>query len=75
MTWMHTLYDLITWTDAWHPYYRVVNDNLVNKANKYKKEIYVWTVNEEKAADDLKKYSVNGIITDEVTLIQKTLNQ
>jgi len=74
MTWMHTLYDLITWSDAWHPHYRIVNDNLVKKAKKYGKEIYVWTVNEEPTITKLCDYSVNGLITDEVALIYNSLN-
>ncbi len=74
MTWMHTLYDLIAWSDAWHPHFRVVNDNLVKKAEKYGKEIYVWTVNEESVLSNLLRYPINGIISDEVALIHKSLN-
>ncbi len=74
MTWMHTFYDLITWTDAWHPHFRVVNDSLVKKAKKYNKELYVWTVNEEPILTKVLEYSVNGVITDNVAYIQKSLN-
>jgi glycerophosphoryl diester phosphodiesterase len=74
MTWLHTLYDLITWTDAWHPHHRIVNDRLVKKAQKYNKELYVWTVNEEPIFTKLLDYSVTGVITDKVGLIYNSLN-
>jgi len=72
--WLHTTYDRITWTDAWHPYYKVLNKKLIHKAQKLGKEIYVWTVNED---DDLKKvmdYPVNGIISDEVKSVKQLLD-
>jgi len=71
---IHTLYDLITWSDAWHPHFRLVNDNLVKKAEKYGKELYVWTVNEENILSNLLKYPINGIISDQVALIHKSIN-
>jgi glycerophosphoryl diester phosphodiesterase len=74
MTWLHTSYDKITWTDAWHPHYRVVNKWLVKKAIKNKKEIYVWTVNEIPIVERLLRYPINGIITDEVSRIKNYLS-
>ena len=71
---IHTLYDLSTWSDAWHPHFRLVNDKLVKKAEKYGKELYVWTVNEENILRNLLKYPINGIISDQVALIHKTIN-
>ena len=75
MTWMHTIYDLITLADAWHPHHRVLTDGLVSKAKKYAKQLYVWTVNEREVLDNVLKYPVNGIISDEVGLMKKYLNQ
>jgi glycerophosphoryl diester phosphodiesterase len=63
-TWMHTMYDLMTFTDAWHPHYRVLTDELMNKSIKHGKELYVWTVNEEESIRQVLRYPVHGIITD-----------
>jgi glycerophosphoryl diester phosphodiesterase len=74
MTWMHTMYDLITLADAWHPHYRVLTDGLVSKAKKYAKQLYVWTVNEKEVLENVIKYPVNGIISDEVGSMKKYLD-
>jgi glycerophosphoryl diester phosphodiesterase len=71
MTWMHTIYDIITLSDAWHPNYRVLTDGLVNKAKKYAKQLYVWTVNDTEVLEKVLKYPVDGIISDEVDIIEK----
>jgi glycerophosphoryl diester phosphodiesterase len=73
MTWLHTAYDIITASDAWHPHYRVVNEQLVNKALRNNKEIYVWTVNEISVLQHLIHYPINGIITDNVNVISEYL--
>jgi glycerophosphoryl diester phosphodiesterase len=73
MTWMHTLYDVITWSDAWHPHFKVLNGYLADKAAKLGKEIYVWTVNDEKILHKIMKYAIQGIITDNVSEIRSVL--
>ncbi|MCK4754127.1 MAG: glycerophosphodiester phosphodiesterase [Calditrichia bacterium] len=70
MTWMHTMYDLITWCDAWHPHYRVLTKNLVKKAKKYAKKLYVWTVNDAEILEKVLNFSIDGIISDEVDSIK-----
>lgn len=72
-TWMHTMYDIITWADAWHPHFRVLNERLVNKAKKNKKEIYVWTVNEIQILERIFRYPIDGIISDNVSVISEFL--
>lgn len=73
LTWIHTSYDLLTWSDAWHPHFKVLNQALVNKAKKYKKEIYVWTVNQERILKKIVHYPINGIISDHTKLISQVL--
>ena len=73
-TWIHTLYDAITFTDAWHPHFRVLNESLVKKAKKFDKEIYVWTVNDHKAMQKINQFPINGIITDNVKMVHNFLN-
>ncbi len=75
LTWMHTLYDMITWSDAWHPHYKVVNKRLVKKAEKYRKEIFVWTVNQENILNKLLQYPIKGIISDDTKSISQFLQK
>ena len=70
MTWMHNMYDLITWSDAWHPHYRVLTKSLVKKAKKHTKQLYVWTVNDAEVLEKVLNYSVDGIISDEVETLK-----
>jgi len=71
LTWMHTAYDLVTSTDAWHPHYKVLDDYLMEKALKHNKQIYVWTVNDEDTLRQISRYPVQGIITDDIKLVRK----
>ncbi|TFH01606.1 MAG: glycerophosphodiester phosphodiesterase [Calditrichales bacterium] len=73
LTWLHTAYDRITWTDAWHPHFKVVNRNLIEKAAKLGKEVYVWTVNDPEVMQKIMSFNVNGIISDDVQTIKKSL--
>lgn len=75
MTWMHTMYDFITLADAWHPHYRVLTKDLVAKAKKYAKQMYVWTVNDKEVLDKVLKYPVDGIISDEVAAMKNFLGK
>ena len=75
MTWMHTMYDLITLADAWHPHYRVLTKSLVNKAKKYAKQLYVWTINDIETLERVLKYPVDGIISDEVGVMKNYLGK
>lgn len=74
MSWMHTTYDIISWTNAWHPHYHIVDEKLINKALKNKKEIYVWTANEIPILKQLIQYPINGIITDDVAMVKNFLS-
>lgn len=71
---IHTLYDKSVFTDAWHPYYTILSKPFEKKANKYKKQIYVWTANDESVIRGITDYEVDGIITDNVGLTKKVLD-
>jgi glycerophosphoryl diester phosphodiesterase len=75
MTWMHTLYEIITLSDAWYPPYRVLTKNLINKAKKYAKQLYVWTVNDTEILEKVLEYPVDGIISDEVTSMKNYIGE
>ena len=51
-------------SDAWHPHHKNATDGLIEKAHQLKKEIYIWTVNDETDLQRIEKYRFNGIITD-----------
>jgi len=74
MTWMHTLYDMITWSDAWHPHHRVLTKGLVKKAKKYSKQLFVWTANDEEILSKISTHKIDGIISDEVTTVKSFLD-
>lgn len=61
---LHELIEIFLSSDAWHPHYKNVNDAFIKKALKMKKEIYIWTVNEESILKKIERYDFNGIITD-----------
>jgi glycerophosphoryl diester phosphodiesterase len=75
LSWLHTAYDLITWSDAWHPHFSIVNDYLVRKAEDNRKELYVWTVNNRQIHDKITKYPITGIITDDVVTMKDLQNE
>ena len=56
--------DMILLSDAWHPHFSLVTDNMVKSAEKLNKEIYVWTIKKKSDIDNFPLEHVNGIITD-----------
>jgi glycerophosphoryl diester phosphodiesterase len=74
-TWMHTMYDLVTFADAWHPHYRVLTEDLITKSIKHGKELYIWTVNEVDIIQEVLRYPVHGIITDRPLLLRTQLGK
>ena len=72
---IHNLYDLITFTDAWHPSQRILSESLVKRAKKRGKELYIWTVNDEQIIRRVCEFPVDGIITDNVPLVKKIVDQ
>jgi glycerophosphoryl diester phosphodiesterase len=72
--WLHTAYDQIVYTDAWHPHINLIKNKFKNKALRLRKKIYVWTVNDIETVNKLKDFSIDGIITDNVKLVKLTLD-
>ncbi|MCK5032834.1 MAG: glycerophosphodiester phosphodiesterase [Calditrichia bacterium] len=70
---LHTAYDRLVFTDAWHPYFNIINKTLLNKAKRLGKKLYVWTVNDIETINKLKDTSIDGIITDNVKFVKETL--
>ncbi len=64
LTFMPKLIDQIIINDAWHPHYRLISERLVKMARNLKKELYVWTINEESILKHILQYDFDGIITD-----------
>jgi len=64
MTGFHAAIDVLLKSEAWHPHFSLINDELIEMAGQRKKEIYTWTVNEPDDYERMKKYDVEGIITD-----------
>jgi len=51
--------------DYWHPEIKMVNDNFIKVSEKFNKELFIWTVNEENDLKRVLNYSnLKGIITD-----------
>ena len=74
-TWIHTTYDLISYTDAWHPNHRVLTKGLVKKAQRNGKKIFVWTVNEDEIINKVLQFPIDGIITDNVPRVKYWLDK
>jgi len=74
-TWIHTTYDLISYTDAWHPNHRVLTKGLVKKAQRNGKKIFVWTVNEDDIINKVLQFPIDGIITDNVPRVKHWLDK
>lgn len=72
---IHNMYDIITYSDAWHPSQRILTEALVNRAKKWGKELYIWTVNDEQVIRRVCGFPVQGIITDNVPLVRKIVDE
>lgn len=66
----HNVLDRLWGCEAWHPHESLLNDAFVQKAQRMKKEVYVWTVNQESAMRRaLTKSHLQGIISDDPALL------
>ena len=71
---IHILYDKSVYTDAWHPHFRLLNNSFLKKSQKRKKQVFAWTVNDENAVKNISKFSLDGIITDNVPIVKDFYN-
>ena len=72
---IHTTYDLITGTTAWHPNERIVNAALISKKQKSGKKLFVWTVNDRETLQRISEYEVDGIISDDVSTAREFIDK
>ncbi len=72
---IHTAYDKIVYSDAWHPHFKMINKSFMKNAKKNNKQVFVWTVNDEDVIKNVINYSVDGIITDNVRRVKLALSR
>ncbi len=53
--------------------YTTLNRNFIDAAHDDGKDVFVWTVNDEDTMTRMMFYGVDGIVTDNVELLQKTI--
>jgi glycerophosphoryl diester phosphodiesterase len=53
--------------------YSTLNRNFVNAAHNDGKKVFTWTVNDEDTITRQLFYGVDGIITDDLTLLNETI--
>ena len=58
---------------AIHPHHSNLSQRVVNNAHQRGQRVHVWTVNDPAQMRELKKWGVDGIITDDPKLAVKTL--
>jgi len=67
--WLHTAYDKICYTDAWHPHFKLMSESFVKRAKSLEKKLFVWTVNDIESISKIKNSPIDGIITDDVKFV------
>ncbi len=53
--------------------YTTLNSSFISNANAKGKEVYAWTPNDEETITRMMFYGVNGIITDQMDMLNKTM--
>ncbi len=53
--------------------YSTLNRNFINAAHEDGKKVFAWTVNDKAGMKRLMFYGVDGIMTDELTILKKTM--
>jgi len=59
---------------AIHPHFSTVDKEIVDFAHENGLKIYVWTVNDRNIMKDLIQLGVDGIITDDISLLHETIS-
>lgn len=60
---------------AIHPHFSIINKEILDYSKDYNLAVYAWTVNDAYIMKNLIRLGVNGIITDEIDLLKKCLNE
>ncbi len=64
MPWMHRQLDALIRAEAWHAHYHLINKAFLDRAKSLGKQVYVWTINDQKVFRKMLEYPFDGIITD-----------
>jgi len=72
---IHTLYDNTVYSDAWHPYIKLIDRAFINKTKRKHKQVYVWTVNDESTIKNILRFPIDGIITDNISLLKRLIEE
>lgn len=59
----------------WHPSLRLLNSRLMTLAKDEKKKVIVWDVNDRSEMEKCIEFGVDGIITDEIDLLNTVLGE
>jgi len=59
----------------WHPNLSLLNSRLMSLAKDEKKKVMVWNVNNQKEIEKCLEFGVDGIITDEIDLLNTVLGE
>ncbi|SJZ62535.1 glycerophosphoryl diester phosphodiesterase [Pilibacter termitis] len=62
-------------TNAYTMEYSTLNSSFVDVSHREKKQVLAWTVNDENSVERVRSYGVNGIITDDVEMLQRVLKE
>jgi glycerophosphoryl diester phosphodiesterase len=57
------------------PHHRLVNENLVRTLHHEGKKVFVWTVNKREGMLQFRDMAVDGIISDDTSLLAELLRQ
>jgi glycerophosphoryl diester phosphodiesterase len=60
---------------AIHPHFKSIDEEYVRFIHENELKVNVWTVNEESDMNEVLKMGVDGIISDDVELVKKVLNE
>lgn len=70
------LLEKLWFADYWQPEINMVNQQFVDLANKHKKDIYIWTVNEKQDIKRALKFQkLKGIVTDFPAAVKQQIDQ
>jgi glycerophosphoryl diester phosphodiesterase len=60
---------------AIHPHFSIITKEVIDYSKNHNLAVYAWTVNDALIMKNLIKLGVDGIITDEILLLKKCLNE
>jgi glycerophosphoryl diester phosphodiesterase len=69
--------NLMRWLSPYmiHPFYRDVDKRFIKKQHQKNRKVNVWTVNTEMQIKKLLKENVDGLITDDPSLVKRIINE